>query len=263
MSEQKSLIKLKGNLGGISFFQSGGKHLARMANGPDKQRILKDPQFQRTRENNSEFGGSAMAAKAFRNAFIPVTPMADARLTARLTGIFKEINTKGDGIRGQRPINVTENGLLLTNLEFNINHSVTSLFTGLYTVVNAADRTGGTITLSEVLLSKAAKAPEGATHVVFTQALGVVSNYAYDTELKRYAPVDAVLDKLQAITESEFIALNDETPLTLTIDTVLPGSPVLNENVSVVQCFGISYYQQMKSRYYPLQGRAIKTVKVF
>ena len=264
MSKQTGLIKLKGNLGGISFFQSEGKHLAKMASGPDKERILKDARFQRTRENNSEFGGSAIAAKAFRHAFAPVISMADARFSSRLTGIFKEINKKGEGIRGQRPINVSDHQLLLVNMDFNANRGLTTLFTGLFVATNSADRTTGTITINQALLSKVLKAPEGATHIVFTQALGVISDYAFDENLQRYAPLDAALDKVNQVTDSEYIPLNSDAPLSLTINSVLPGNPVLNENVSVVQCLGVSFYQLMSSRYYPLmQASALKVVKVF
>ncbi len=264
MSEQRNLIKLKGNLDGISFYQLAGKYVARRANGPDKQRILKDPRFQRTRENNGEFGGCATAAKAFRRTLGAVIAMADPRFSGRLTGIFRAIISRGEGIRGQRPINLTENSIQLVNMEFNADRSVTSLFTGMYIPANSADRTMGSVSISKVLLDNAAQAPAGATHVRFTHALGVMSNYAYDTELKRYAPIDAALDKLQAVTESDFIALNDKTPLSLTLDTVLPGNPVLNENVSVVQCFGVSYYQLMKARYHPLlASTGLKVVNVF
>ena len=79
MSKQVGLIKLKGNLGGVSFYQSEGTHLARMASGPSKERILNDQAFQRTRENNTEFGGSAMAAKAFRTSLSGVQYMFDPR----------------------------------------------------------------------------------------------------------------------------------------------------------------------------------------
>ena len=57
MSRQTGLIKLTGNIGGISFYKLGGEDLARVANGPSKERIEKDPSFVRTRENNMEFGG--------------------------------------------------------------------------------------------------------------------------------------------------------------------------------------------------------------
>ena len=73
MSKQKGLIKLEGNIGGISFYSSDGEHLARMANGPSKERISKDPAFKRTRENNMEFGASAKVSKAFRLALATVS----------------------------------------------------------------------------------------------------------------------------------------------------------------------------------------------
>ena len=205
-----------------------------------------------------------MIAKTFRQAFTTVMPLAGGRFSARLTGIFKAITAKSKGIRGQRPITLTENRVQLVNVEFNDHCWVPHLFTGQYTTTHSADRTTGSITLQEVLLCNAAQAPAGATHIVFTQALGIVSNYIYDADQQCYVPADAVLDKLQAVTHSEFIALNDEVPLSLTLDTVLPGSPVLNEDVSVVQCFGVSYYQLMRGHYQPLQqSQAIKIVSAF
>lgn len=264
MSKQVGLIKLKGNMGGISFFQSEGKHLAKMSNGPDKEKIANDPRFERTRENNSEFGGSATAAKALRRALTPVMYMADARISARLTGIFKEINSKGDGIRGKRPITLSEHHAQLVNLEFNINRSFTSLFTANFATTNTADRTSASIIVDDVLMRKSAKGPEGSTHVMFTQALGVISDYVYDENLKRYAAVEPTLDGLSVITESAYMPVDGEAPVSFTMDAMLAGNPVLNENVSVVQCIGVEFFQQVKSGYYPLlQGSALKIVKVF
>ncbi|MBT1703812.1 hypothetical protein [Chryseosolibacter indicus] len=264
MSKQIGLIKLKGNMGGISFFQSEGKHLAKISNGPDKDKIANDPRFERTRENNSEFGGSATASKALRRAFAPVIHMADARFSSRLTGIFKEINSKGDGIRGKRPITLSEHHVQLVNMEFNINRSFTSLFTATFAATNAAQRTSTSINIDDVLMRKSAKGPEGSTHVMFTQALGVVSDYVYDENLKRYAPVEPSLDGLSVITESEYIPVDGNAPVSVTLNSALPGNPVLNENVSVIQCIGIEFFQQLKTAYYPLlQGSALKIVKVF
>jgi len=73
MSKQMGLIKLKGNIGGISFYKSGGEDLARVANGPSKERIANDATFQRTRENKTEFGGAATAAKALRMGLVTVS----------------------------------------------------------------------------------------------------------------------------------------------------------------------------------------------
>jgi len=39
MSKQKGVIKLVGNIGGMSFYTSNGEYLARTAGGPTKERI--------------------------------------------------------------------------------------------------------------------------------------------------------------------------------------------------------------------------------
>ena len=72
MSKQKGIIKLVGNIGGMSFYTSGGEYLARTAGGPTKERIATGANFVRTRENNAEFGGSAKVGKAFRTALSSV-----------------------------------------------------------------------------------------------------------------------------------------------------------------------------------------------
>ena len=56
MSKQKGIIKLVGNIGGMSFYTSNGEYLARTAGGPTKERIATGSNFVRTRENNAEFG---------------------------------------------------------------------------------------------------------------------------------------------------------------------------------------------------------------
>ncbi|MFN0729367.1 hypothetical protein [Polaribacter gochangensis] len=58
MAKQKGFIKLKGSLGGLTFYESGGKDIVKTTGGIDKSRIDNDPNFKRTRENMSEFGAS-------------------------------------------------------------------------------------------------------------------------------------------------------------------------------------------------------------
>ena len=56
MARQKGLIKLDGTIGGITFYKSKDGYLAREKGGVCADRIAKDPNFQRTRENGEEFG---------------------------------------------------------------------------------------------------------------------------------------------------------------------------------------------------------------
>lgn len=53
MARQKSIIKLDGTIGDITFYKSKDGYLAREKGGVPADRIRNDPAFQRTRENGS------------------------------------------------------------------------------------------------------------------------------------------------------------------------------------------------------------------
>ncbi|MFA6278267.1 MAG: hypothetical protein WC622_16075 [Pedobacter sp.] len=87
MARQKGIIKLKGTIGGITFYKtSQDGHLAREKGGIEKSRIESDPAFQRTRENGSEFGRAGKAGKLLRTALRALLlNSADDRMVSRLT----------------------------------------------------------------------------------------------------------------------------------------------------------------------------------
>ena len=63
MARQRSIIKLDGTIGGITFYKSKDGYLAREKGGIPAERIRNDPAFQRTRENGAEFGRAGKAGK--------------------------------------------------------------------------------------------------------------------------------------------------------------------------------------------------------
>jgi len=85
MARQKSIIKLDGTIGGITFYKSKDGYLAREKGGVSADRIKNDPTFQRTRENGSEFGRAGNSGKVLRNAVRPLLLRAsDSRMVSRL-----------------------------------------------------------------------------------------------------------------------------------------------------------------------------------
>jgi hypothetical protein len=263
MPQQIGLIKLKGKIDGISFYESGGNLLARMAKGPSKNRIMHDPAFARTRQNNSEFAGSAKVAKAFRYAFHLVKNVSDPYISSRLTGIFKRINISGKGSKGKRSIDLSRHREQLTGFEFNRDRFVSQFFTGLLIANNTADRASASITIENVLLRNVVKAPSGATHVRFTQALGLVSDFVYDELLQGYAPKEC-LSVRHCITSSDYQPLNMDQLFSLNITSFLSDQPIVSEHVSVIQCFAVSFYNQMGNTFHPLKNAsAMKVVRIF
>lgn len=256
---------MKGKIGGISFYKSGGVDLARVANGPSKEKIQKDPAFQRTRENNVEFGGCATVTKALRLALGNRRMiLADAKIVARMVKIFKEINLNGTGSRGQRSIDLAGNTTLLQNFEFNTGTPFTSVFNAPYSILTTAARDEATITVSAFLPSSFVNAPSGATHFRIFAILCTLSEYVYDSVTGRYIATDPTIDMLNAEADSAVTDLSTTTPVSFTLNPVLPGSPTMNATTSAVLCIGCEFFQHVGVNDYLLaQGDCMRVIKVF
>jgi hypothetical protein len=266
MSKQKGLIKLEGTIGGIAFYQSGGEHLARIANGPSKERIANDSSFVRTRENNAEFGGAASMGKAMRLAFATtMQTMADSLFASRLTAIFREICGKDViGVRGRRSILLSANTSNLENLDFDDSLSFSSVFNAPFTRSNVVARNDATITVAAFQPSLFIQAPAGATHFKLVHALGVVSDYTYNTTTQSYAPTSPALNTIGVVNRSAATPLVGTATVNFTLAATLPGTPTMTADANVVQTFGIEFYQRVGTADYLLaQGNCMKVVKVF
>jgi hypothetical protein len=265
MGRQTGLIRVSGNMGGVSFYKSAGQDLARVANGPSKDKIQNDDNFVRTRENNSEFGGSATAGKSFRLALATSIPtMGDNRITSRLTALFKDICNRSLGVRGQRPITVSANRPLLENIELNDKLAFASVFNAPFTFTNNATRSQGTITVTAFAPQTYIHAPSGATHFRVITAIGVLSDFVYNVSTQKYEPSDPLLDKQGGVSYGAITALNSPALVNFSLVAALPGTPTMTATVSVLQCIGIEFYQRVGTVDYILaQGNCMKVVKVF
>jgi hypothetical protein len=267
MSKQTGLIKLKGNIGGISFYKLNGNDLARMSNGPSKERIASEKSFQRTRENNNEFGGSATAAKSIRVAIsTSLQNKCDMYMSARLNKVFREILKKSTGVRGQRAILLSANKSMLEGFDFDNRLNFANKFLAPYTVVPNATRNQCVITVPSFIPATLVKAPIGATHFRLVSAIGVESDYAYNAVTDRYEATDPTLNQLNALVYGTTTAINSTTAATFTLTAVLPGTPAptMTATVSVVQCLGIEFFQRIGTTDYLLAtDNCIKVVKVF
>lgn len=265
MGRQTGLIKVSGNIGGVSFYRSNGEDLARVANGPSKEKIQNDENFVRTRENNSEFGGSATAAKSLRLAFASnVLTMADNKLVSRLTAFFKELCSKGTGIRGQRPIELSRNMATLEGLEFNNKVSFGSVFNAPYSLTLDPARIKADLTTAPFQPQTYIKAPSGATHFRVSMTLSGVSDYVYNAATGKYEPTDAASGKLTKADAGRIEPLNPTSPVSINLSCAYPGTPVMGATASSVLAVGIEFFQQIGSVDYGLhQGNSMKIVKVF
>lgn len=264
MSKQKGIIKLVGNIGGVSFYTSNGEYLARTAGGPTKERIATGANFVRTRENNAEFGGAAKVGKALRTALSSVIQtMGGSTLTASLTRLFKSINAKASGVRGQRPIALSANKTQAKGLELNEKLSFTSVFNAPHTVTADTDRVAITFAVPSFIPINFINAPAGATGFRIVGAIGWLSDYSYDASTLNYEP-DVPEQNSIGVTAYSAILPIDNTPATINLTANSPGGLVPDAGISVLACLGIEFYQKVDGTDYLLaQGNAMRVIEVF
>jgi GGDEF domain-containing protein len=245
MAKQTGIIKLKGTIGGISFYKTGDGHLAREKGGVDKNRIQNDPAFQRTRENGSEFGRAGKGGKVLRNAIRVLLQNAkDKRVVSRLTkdllAIVKTDTTNDRGLRTIQDGNLS----LLERFEFNLNGKLGATLFAVFT--NSFDRVTGDATLNIAAFSPTLRiaAPTGTTH--FKVVMGA-------TELD-FANETSTFE-------------NDETailPYTAadTLPIALTSTITANSILPVVQVLGIEFYQEVNGQMYALKNGAYNALAV-
>jgi hypothetical protein len=246
MAKQESLVKFRGKVGDLSFTKHRTRgYEVRMRGGVDKARIMSDPNFERTRENMSEFGTAAKTAKLIRiqlNNLLWGT--ADKTFRNRLTSVVNRIiKMDSENMRGQR-VFLPENSHRLKGFEFNANSSLEFMFSGNLTT--AFDRATGEVSLvipdfeprREVTL-----VPE-ATHVRFTLA-------AVEQTL------DPELVPRPQIMESDYIPLIGQHPS----ETIQINLPAGSDKVVYIMV-GIETFLESNGVYYPLKNNPYNAMTI-
>lgn len=261
MAKQKGFIKIKGSLGGLTFYEANRKELIRTTGGIDKSRIEKDPNFKRTRENMSEFGGSAKVGKAFRTGFATIfKSMSDSTAVGRITGMMKRINVVGPGLRGRRTFEILTNRLLIEGFEFNKYKHLESVFYPPYNIPTLnANRTIATWVVPDFNTSNYLNAPEGATHFKLLLATTVLSDYDYNVG-RGYEPVNSSENEVNGMALSVEIPLGGLVGADTTLVVDLGIGAALPATVGVVNAIGIIFYQEINGQFYELASDNAMTI---
>ncbi|MEI8274271.1 MAG: hypothetical protein WCG08_16785 [Paludibacter sp.] len=196
MARQKSILKLQGTIGGISFYKSKDGYLAREKGGVDASRIANDPGFARTRENGAEFGNSASAGKLLRDAVrVLGKDASDGRVTARLTQIMAQIKNMDEAnARGERHVGEgmakDEAKALLIGFNFNVN---AALGTVLYKAIEVDTETGE-IKIAGLNPQKDISLPSGASHIILKSGFASINFLTGESEMTVSAPLRIATD---------------------------------------------------------------------
>ena len=245
MARQKGIIKLKGTMGDITFYQTRDGYMAREKGGISAQRMLTDPAFQRTRENMAEFGRAGKAGKVLRNSIIALLrTSADRRMVGRLSKeMLKVIQLDALNPRGLRNV-IDGEAELLQGFDFNIDAKLSTTFSAPY--VSTLDRVTGetVITIDPFIPTDNIFAPGGSTHFKIASAAMDV-NFESET----------------------FVSEKQETSV-LPLDSVLTTAIALTHNLPAASVnplflvFGISFYQEVNGTYYVLKNGAYNALQI-
>ncbi len=268
MARQTGPLKYQGTLGDIRHFKIKGLpgHFAGLIGGPTGEQVKTGSEFERTRENMNEFGGCASAGKSIRVGLSQLMKqMSDSQLTGRLTAIMKKINLEDQSeARGYRAILISTQKQYLKGLPFNKNVSFDSVFYAPFTLTNTDARDGANLSVLGFNPLNFVNAPAGATHFRLINAISVISDFAFNSSSGNYEPIEFALNELSNVAYSDYLDLATSTPEVTDITTTLPGSPILTEYVSVLNCIGIEFYQQVGPNYYLFNsGNALKIQDIF
>lgn len=245
MARQTGIIRLKGTIGGVSFYKTADGHLAREKGGVDGNRIKNDPAFQRTRENGSEFGTAGTGAKLIRNANrILIQSAKDRNTSARLTReVLKVVKTDPTNDRGERQI-VEGNMELLEGFEFNKRGRLSSTFFGIFSP--SFDRAAGEaeIAIDAFQANNTIAAPGGTTHYKIVAGASLIDfeeqTFETDSDETGIEPWDST--QVAATTLSMNLSAAATTPALLV--------------------FGIQFYQEVNGQMYVLNNGAFNALQL-
>jgi len=192
MAQQKSILKLKGTIGGVTFYKSKNDgYLAREKGGVDADRIANDPGFARTRENGAEFANAASAGKLLRDSVrVLGKDASDGRVTARLTQVMAQIKNMDEAnARGERSaaegMAKDEAKALLNGFNFNERSVLGAV---LYTPFSV-DAATGEIKIDALNPQNDISLPSGATHIILKSGFASINFVTGESEMTVSAPV--------------------------------------------------------------------------
>lgn len=246
MAEQKGLFRVRGTLGGVSFYSSKDGDLAREKGGVSKDKIAKDPAFARTRENGMEFGTAGTTGKMLRDLLRPYMMNAsDSRVSSRLTKTMMQlVKLDGTSDRGKRHPSLglsTDAGkALLQGFNFNIDSKMGSILYKPYTI----DDQAGSISFGTLSTMNDIVYPEGATHVKIGYILACL-DFATGK-----GDVDASI--------SEFLEIKVQAPA---VNFTLVSPKPTGEGVKL-NLLKIEFAQQLNGKFYSLKNDSFNALEV-
>lgn len=264
MAHQTGNIKYLGSFKSIRHWRNrrDRRTLAGEKGGANRDLILNNPAFARTRENMSEIAGCDAAVKAIRIGLQHLLPeYSDTYFTGRLVALVKMINVMdGDGEKGKREVLFSQNRPILKTLTFHPKKKIDFQLRKSITTSHPESRLEATIKING-LNPNLQLVPASAQFYRVINHISIISDFAYHENNMRYEALSQS-DTKSAVAYSDYTPVN--TPLSAEVKAAFPVGTQLSETDTVLQCVGIAYYMKSgKEGYRQFTERSMLVYDVF
>jgi len=244
MAYQTGIINYKGSFKSIRNYTNVGDPTiyAGEKGGANRDLIMNNPAFARTRENMNEFGGCGVAVKAIRYGLQQLLPEhTDTHFTGRLMKIIKMINLKDpEGEKGGRAIKISQNKTMLKSLDLHEKRKIDFELKSCIKKSHSDSRAEASITVNGLNPSPHL-VPGNAQFYRVVNHVSIISDYVYVAEDKQYIPL-STLNTTAAYVYSDYTPVN--TPLSVALKAAFPNGMVLTDSDTVLQCVGIEFFNR-------------------
>ena len=245
MAKTSGIIKIEGTVEDLTFYKKDGRNFVRRKGGVSKERIENDPNYVRTRENNSEFGHSGSAGKLLRMALGSLVFKAkDSKLASRMLQTMSQIkNLDTSSARGKRTVAIglstAEGKQLLKGFDFNSNAPLNGVLFAPFDL----DTVTGVVSVTDFIAAEQLQFPQGATHVSLQSAVLAIDFATEVSELVYSNVVNLPIDL---------------TPMAITLT---PSSVPTGTGMQLFMLM-LSFYQEVNGQQYSLKNEEYNVLNV-
>jgi hypothetical protein len=245
MAKNKSLLKIEGTLGGITFYKTADGQLVREKGGVSREKIMNDPKFARTRENMKEFKHAVKTGKMFRDSLRYFVKKAhDQHVSSRLTQSMSRIakldpSSNRGSRRASLGLSTTDGKNMFLNFNFNKGAELGSVLYKPWTLntINGIIDFGNIDPLNDI------SAPDGATHFSISGAMEIIDFTTGIYDLKYTNTVNSVLD-------------------VATIPAILTPTALPTGTGNTFYLLKVEFFQMVNSIQYPLRNEKYNAVAI-
>jgi hypothetical protein len=263
MARNKSIIKLKGKIGSLSFYSRNGVDLVRTAGGPSADQVKSRPSMQRTRENINEFMRAASpAGKVIRVGLAGMKHLWHCDTCGNLNKLLRKIVDLGEGARGERSLSILNAKTLFKEFLFHPERRLENVFLARYDFSFNELRTEAEVILPSFYPNGLIHFPSGATHFRLLLGMTVLSEYTFVGNGEPYRPADVNANGKSGFTSSDYLSLSDTIPI-ISLHLELPEGIIPAPSSGTILALGIEFYQEVNAKMYLLkQSGCMKVLEV-